>query len=138
MQVGGVFKGCVIRAQKLRSKRISCNGQCIGIQVYRYTGWMDYMCMYICSDPDPVVLPLKQEGEGRSIVGLAYTRYCHYEWCMVPGTHEEDRGGTIHAAMLFVGKIQGGGSKRCFVPIIELTRAQSRNIQTNIVYRPSL
>jgi len=43
---------------------------------------------------------------------LPFTQYCHYQCCMVPGTQEGGRGGTIHCAILFVGQIQGGEIKK--------------------------
>jgi len=46
--------------------------------------------------------------------GFPFTRYCHYRCCMVPGTQEGGRGGTIHCAILFVGKIQGSEIKKVF------------------------
>jgi len=36
--------------------------------------------------------------------GLAFTGYCHYQCCMVPGTQERGRGGSIHCAILLGAK----------------------------------
>jgi len=45
---------------------------------------------------------------------LAFTRYCPYEYCIVPGTQEGGREGRIHCAILFVGNIQGCEKKELF------------------------
>jgi len=45
---------------------------------------------------------------------LAFTRYCHYQSCIVPETQEWGRGGTIHCAIFFVGKTPGGDIKEAF------------------------
>jgi len=55
---------------------------------------------------------------------LAFTRYCHYQSCIVLGAHEKGRG-TMHCAILFVGNIQKGEIKEAFranFKIEELTR----------------
>ena len=45
---------------------------------------------------------------------LALTRYCHNQCCMVPGTQEGVRGGTIHCVIVCAEKIQGGEVKEVF------------------------
>jgi len=68
---------------------------------------------------------------------LAFTRYCHYQYCMVPCIQEGDRGGTIHCAILFVRKIQGAKSRRRFGLLVELPSAQSQKKETKHLQSPT-
>jgi len=73
----------------------------------------------------------RRRGSGDGVIGLH--RYCYYQYCMLNG--RTGGAGGNHILRDIDCKIQRGGlqSKRCCMPIIVLTSAQSPNKQTNVL-----